>query len=164
MFCEYIRLHKRKDLLNYPIKDGRTALFVAASLGDVQSAHELLRSGASASISRSDGATALYVAAASGHIAVTTLLLGYHADTEKATGTDGSTPLFVACQNGHHKVVKTLLAQGADANKPTHAGATPMLVAALKGHFDILTLLIENGGKIGGRDVDPARVVVETHM
>lgn len=62
-----------------------------------------------------------------------------------------ATPLVLAITNGEYDVVKKFIEYGADVNEMTN-GMTPLMYAARYNKVEIITLLIENGAKIGIKD------------
>ena len=94
--------------VNAALKDGRTALFLAAIKGHSDIVRALLEKNADPDKATSEGTTPLFIAAQKGHSEVVKILLEMGADPNKAAA-KGFTPLFIATENRHIKVVKALL-------------------------------------------------------
>ncbi|MEU4092198.1 ankyrin repeat domain-containing protein [Streptomyces sp. NPDC026673] len=116
----------------------------AARRGDLRTAGELLRRGASPEHADPDGTTPLYAAAVDGAPAVAALLLaaGARPDTESGHGDEG-TPLCAAACWGDTETVRQLLAHGADPGlREDHgAGLTPLEWAERGPHPETAELL-----------------------
>ena len=125
LFIEYLRSVARlSTTIDTAIKEGRTALFVAAADGNQQCV-ELLTEGC-ADVDRartSDGMTPLSIACARGHVEVAKFLVANGATVDQAD-TDGVTPLAFACNKGHVEVAKFLVANGATVDKADTNGVT----------------------------------------
>lgn len=63
----------------------------------------------------------------------------------------GATALYSASQRGRVRIVRVLLEAGANPNATYRRGFTPLDVARRQGHDAIAALLIEHGGRTGGR-------------
>lgn len=98
--------------LNHRIKNGDTALMIAAWKENVEAARALIAKGAFAN---QHGWTALHYAAAKGNSEIVQLLLDKRADINARSPTH-ITPMMMAARNGHIYTVKLLLDRGADAS------------------------------------------------
>ncbi|KAL8234928.1 hypothetical protein R6Q59_021028 [Mikania micrantha] len=152
--------------------NGRTALHIAASQGNINCVLLLLDHGADPNSRDSEGNVPLWEAILGNHESVTTILKDNGAtlfsgdvgqfsciaaeqnklDTLKqiinhggditTPKTNGSTALHVAVCEGSIEMVKFLLTQGADIDKTDDHGWTPRDLADQQGHHDIRKLFL----------------------
>ena len=126
--------------------NGETALLLACSYRQQDSAKILLEAGSNPNIADNDGITSLQ-AAVDGRCRKTTLqvLIEYGADID-AKRSDGENSLLRACRTGQSESVKFLLEAGADVNNPQPNGNT-ILHAAVDGGCskEALQTIIQNG-------------------
>lgn len=105
--------------------EGRTPLFLAASLG---SGHTIVRllldHGADPNLSLANGRTPLMAAAARGDVEALRLLLDAKANVHAKDGA-GDTALMLAATDGNPQAVRLLLERGADARARTKSGTRP---------------------------------------
>ena len=100
-FVDFLQEHQRADDLNtVRIAEGRTALYVAATFGRLQTVTRLLDAGADHRLARTYGHSPLFIASHEGNTAVVLLLTEKGANVNQARN-DGATPLFIACWKGH---------------------------------------------------------------
>jgi len=122
-------------------------LLASCKSGDLQSAMDLLRAGASANASDQSGSI-LHYACQYGALALVKLLLAQGANKEALTQED-ATPLYIAAQYGHKDVVKVLVDKGAEIDAQTQGpGLTPLHLAEWKGHKEVVEVLVAKGAKI----------------
>jgi ankyrin repeat protein len=121
-------------------------LFIAAQVGDVNLAINLLALRADVDAVHKVGVTALYIAAQNGHLALVELLLKNGADPE-IKFSNGMTPLINAAFNGKADVVQMLIDYGADIEAKI-GNATVLHIAAQNGQRQIVKLLLENGASL----------------
>ncbi|KAK3263835.1 hypothetical protein CYMTET_27385, partial [Cymbomonas tetramitiformis] len=94
--------------------DGKSALMVACSSGNIPVVTRLLQHGASVDLAANDGSTALTLAASEGLVQVAKLLLEAGASCEgDGEGTLWRPPLASAVVGGHGELAKLLLSKGA---------------------------------------------------
>lgn len=133
-------------LAGEPAPDGFTPLVLAAWLGHVELAAELLRRGADPNqpARNPTAMTPLHAAAASpddgAALALAKLLLRHGAALEDI-GAGGFTALHLAASQGHRDLVELLLESGAEADAPSDTDATAAEIAAERGFNDIVLLL-----------------------
>jgi ankyrin repeat protein len=131
---------------------GRTALSIAAEIGDIEAVQRLLKKGAGLEVADEDGYTPLLWAASNGHEATVRLLLGAGARADAADQRYGRTPLSWAASKGHETVVRLLLERGAEVDAADNSRRTPLSWAASRGQEATVLLLIENGADIESCD------------
>lgn len=126
---------------------GRTALQVAAYLGQVELVQLLLQAGAGLDLPDDEGSTALHYAALGNQPDVARLLLsaGCGADVINSAR---SSALHVAVQRGFLEVVRVLCEQGCDVNLPDAHADTPLhsAISAGSGANGIVEVLTEVPG------------------
>ncbi|KAK4209227.1 ankyrin repeat-containing domain protein [Rhypophila decipiens] len=130
---------------------GRTALHLAAQLGNAEIAGLLVHEGKSDIESQDDSKiTPLYLACLYGHHAVAKELLLLGADPNMGLTTENPdkmwTPLIVAAEGGFHTCTKLLIENkvSIDLNGPTTDG-TALRHAVIKGQAESCELLLEGG-------------------
>jgi uncharacterized protein len=149
------------DLLNFfisqgagqPLKEEQAqALVAAVKAGDVETARQLLDTGASASQRDELYIPVLFWAAASGNEALLELLLDRGAPPDDF-GLAGYTPLAAAARFGHTETASRLLAHHSQANAagPPYR-ITPLMCAAMGGHVGLARLLLLSGAEIDRQD------------
>ncbi|RFU32974.1 hypothetical protein B7463_g3376, partial [Scytalidium lignicola] len=140
------RLHKVVDKKD---PNGRTALYIAASLGHEAVVRLLLKHGADVNIKviENGGHTALYDAAFAGNERIVQLLAEHGADVN-AEVDGGQTALYDAAFLGHKEVVRVLLDYGADINTTDTYGQTALFMAASVGHTAVVQLLVDRGADV----------------
>lgn len=136
--------------------DGSTPLMYAALYGDLDSAGQLLQSGADPNLQNEAGATALMWATDS--LEMVSELVEHGADVN-AKSRDSRTPLLVASGRfGAAPVVKFLLDRGANpsAHSPGLGGVmTPLAEAAYAGDETVLRMLLARGADVKGAGPNP---------
>ncbi|WP_338477023.1 ankyrin repeat domain-containing protein [Wolbachia endosymbiont (group A) of Nomada hirtipes] len=173
---EHNRLEILKYLVEYKDRDGRTQLYFAAEIGDLDKARFLLENGANIEAKNGEyQATALHAAVINNKLNVVQLLLGNGADIE-AEDKDGWKPLHCAATfDWAFNIVEVLVEKGANINAKNNEDKTPLEVAneynqskmvnflvnkrdqhgcmllhyaAREGNLDLIKLLIINGAEI----------------
>ena len=121
--------------------------FEAATVGDVETLHDLLHEDAALLDARSpDDATALHFAAFFAQPETARLLVDHGADLHAVSPTFGSvTPLHSAAAGGSAEIVHVLLAAGADANARQNLGFTALHAAAQNGDAGMARDLLDHG-------------------
>ena len=106
-------------------KSGKTALMMAASIGDCSVLRLLAERGASLSLRDSEhGWTALHFAAYSNHSSAVAILIECGCDVS-VVDTYGHSALHIACTNGNLDAIRVLMRAGADPSAEDRDGATP---------------------------------------
>ncbi|XP_031235642.1 E3 ubiquitin-protein ligase MIB2 isoform X5 [Mastomys coucha] len=126
---------------------GRTALQVAAYLGQVELVRLLLQARASMDLPDDEGNTALHYTAMGNQPEATRVLLSAGCGVDAQNGTR-STALHVAVQRGFLEVVKILCERGCDVNLPDAHADTPLhsAISAGAGASSIVEVLTEVPG------------------
>ncbi|KAM4872488.1 E3 ubiquitin-protein ligase MIB2 isoform 4-T5 [Thomomys bottae] len=126
---------------------GRTALQVAAYLGQVELVRLLLQARAGTDLLDEEGNTALHYAALGNQPEAARLLLSAGCGVDALNSTR-STALHVAVQRGFLEVVKTLCEHGCDVNLPDAHADTPLhsAISAGPGASGIVQVLTEAPG------------------
>jgi ankyrin repeat protein len=111
-------------------KQGRTALYHAAEMGQEEMVTFLLSQGAQTDIKGFRAVTILMRAAEMGRVSMVKILVQHmggqgldEIDYKKRTA------LYYAARNGHEGIVRTLLLAGADPTITNHRGRTPWAIA-----------------------------------
>ncbi|XP_052100819.1 ankyrin repeat and death domain-containing protein 1A-like isoform X7 [Mytilus californianus] len=132
-------------------KSDRTALFLAAEEGHIESVMRLIDMRCDVTIRDKEGETAVHVAARKGHhhVVKRLLMIGALVDDRDV---DGRTALHVAADNGHADVVDVLLEFNAGADTETIKGMTPLHFAATNGHDEVVMTIIKNGANIDAQN------------
>jgi ankyrin repeat protein len=140
-------LIKHGHNVNEPLRNGRTALHVAAAHGQSEIVRILLDHGAYAKPSNEMVPSALFLACHHGHPHVVDILLR----RAKAVPPDDCYPkgddtaLSRAASRGHERIVRLLVSAGADVNQRTGTSATALMRAAAQGHASIVAYLVDHG-------------------
>lgn len=103
--------------------EGRCALHLAASQGNVEVLEVLLEAKAVVDCQDSEGRTPLHVAVSHGQVGAVTALARHGASLEMRDAM-GNSPLFTAVQGGQQAVVAVLLDAGASASARVSGGET----------------------------------------
>ncbi|CZR70159.1 uncharacterized protein PAC_20060 [Phialocephala subalpina] len=119
------------------IKDGNTALHLAAQAGKEAVLRELVDGGANIDAQNKDGNTALHLAAQAGEEAVLRELVDGGADID-VQNKDGNTALHLAAQAGKEVVLRELVDGGADIDAQNKDGNTALHLAAQTGEEAVL--------------------------
>lgn len=121
--------------------------FEAATVGDVETLHDLLHEDPAVLDARSpDDATALHFAAFFAQPETARLLVDHGADLHAVSPTFGSvTPLHSAAAGGSAEIVHVLLAAGADANARQNLGFKALHAAAQNNDAAMARDLLDHG-------------------
>jgi len=125
---------------------GRTALHIAAVMGHLSCALQLLALDADLSRKDNYGYTPLHCAAISGNLRCLKEFLDRGADF-RSMDRNGWTPLNFSARYGHATCVRELVARGADVKKATIYGWTPLHQSAFSGHLNCVKALCESWSK-----------------
>ena len=125
----------------------QTTLMVASVIGSSRVVRDLLRQGASVSVTDSDGYTALHHSVDHKHLAVSKDLIEAGADLEARPGgfmVDGiyGTPLHVAATKGFYQGMVALIDAGANVDSRLDDGAAPLFLAAKDGRLEAVRVLL----------------------
>ncbi|KAF4653546.1 hypothetical protein FOL47_010471, partial [Perkinsus chesapeaki] len=139
-----------KGSINGKDTDGRSALYLAASNGDLDMAKCILALGADKTQmadSTANGMTPLWIAACGGHSSFVSWLLKSISSDSAVNQVDsrGATPLYIAVENGHLEVVEILLEHGADVNRTPYQTCSPTVRACVEGNLVMLQALMKTG-------------------
>ena len=124
--------------------EGRTALLLAARLGDTAEIERLIADGADPEERDRRGRTALIHAASQGEDDAVAMLLEAGANTG-AQCDAGHTALAHAAIGGHPGAVKGLSEGGAAVDEADYQGWTPLMHAARRGWAGVVDVLLEQG-------------------
>lgn len=120
---------------------GKTALSIAASLGNGPIAQQLLENG---KVTKFEKTKALHIATQFGYFALVKLLLEHGAGTD-AVSRNKITPLAQATSDGKIEFVQLLLEHGADPNSFDDCWNSALHRAAQKGSEELVQLLLKYG-------------------
>jgi len=123
--------------IEHEVRNGDTAIMIAAFKGNLPAVRALLEKGAE--INR-PGWTALHYAAASGSTELVALLLDRSAYID-AESPNKTTPLMMAAWQGHADAVRLLLEEGADPRPKNLRGMTATDFARVANRQDIADLI-----------------------
>ena len=133
--------------------DGRTPLYMAASMGNAGSLVKLLlQTGANPSLATANGMTPLMAAAVRGDVEALTGLVDQKADVNTKNGA-GETALMFAATNGSPAAVGFLLDHGADATIRSKRSETALGNAATAGVEDTVRVLLGHGADVNTRNI-----------
>jgi ankyrin repeat protein len=124
----------------------------AAARGDREAVKALLKKAADVNAAQGDGMTALHWAAMNGDADLVQMLIVAGANVRATTRLGTYTPLYLASQHGHAPVIQALVTAGADVKAGTPNGTTPLMVAAASGELEAVTVLVDNGAEVNGKD------------
>jgi ankyrin repeat protein len=133
--------------------DGRTPLYLAATLGN---GHAILRllleHGADPNLKIANGRTPLMAAAVRGDEVALQLLIAAKA-TIDAKDNAGETALMLASTRGSVAAVRLLLAHGADPRATTKRNETALGNAGTSGNEAVVRLLLAHGAEVNTRNL-----------
>jgi ankyrin repeat protein len=141
--------------VNQPDDKGKTPLYIAAHMGDLEVARVLIEAQANVDQPTKWGSTPLWIAAMNGHLEVVRMLIRAGADVNQSNK-KGQTPLIVAIGKGHLSVVRMLIEEGANINKSDGYIFAPLSLAAALGQLEVANELIEAGADVNQPDKDGA--------
>lgn len=120
--------------------EGKSPLHIAAQLGSVDIADQLLKRGAKINLKLQNGQTALHWAAQNNRTSVITLLLKNKASID-TQDEDGNTPLMLAARSKSKEAVQLLLSKNAAKNLRNKSGETAQTIAMTKKYTEISSIL-----------------------
>jgi ankyrin repeat protein/mono/diheme cytochrome c family protein len=133
--------------------EGRTPLFLAASMGSPQpTVTMLLEHGGDPALATTNGQTPLMAAAARANFELIGLLLDRKVDVNAKNGA-GETALMFAASSGNARAVKVLLERGADARVRSKRSETALGNAATAGVEDSVRLLLQHGAEVNVQNI-----------
>jgi len=143
-------------MINSVDSEGQTKLHVAAALGDVAKAAQLLKDGIDIDVQDKNGWTALHCAAYSRHKNVFTLLLQQDRIGVTLKNESGSTALHYFARNFYSSVyneeqeglIAKLIKKGANVNVKNLNGETPLHYACWNNNMSIVKALLDKGADI----------------
>ncbi|KAJ5275259.1 hypothetical protein N7505_003804 [Penicillium chrysogenum] len=121
-------------------RQGRTALSLAAELGNWDAVRQVLEKGANPNSYDIDGRTAVFLAACQQDATVLTLLLPSGISTFERDRY-GRTPLHAAANRGHSECVRALLDAGIDCEVKDNFGRTALSDALTRGRNDVANII-----------------------
>ena len=130
---------------------GKTPLFLAAAIGDVELLQLLLDHGATVDNRNRRFETALFIAAKNGHAPAVDLLLKHGADAKIVMPMGGSI-VCAAVDSGNIAIVEKILAAGATIAATKQAG-WPALICAVAGKVEMLEYLVGKGANVNDPDL-----------
>lgn len=125
---------------------GNTALHIAARLGRIECAKEMLKDSRVVGLinnANKNKMTALHLACKAGYMNVVRLLVDNRASLNLCDN-KGASPLLVAVEAGAEDLVSLLLSSGASPTTAKSSGATGFHAAARRGHTNIISLLLSS--------------------
>ncbi len=133
--------------------EGRTPLFLAASMGgNQQTVKLLLEHGADPTLPTANGQTPLMAAAARGNLELVRLLVDRKVDVNAKNGA-GDTALMFAASSGSARIVALLLERGADARVRSKRNETALGNAATTGVEESVRLLLDHGAEVNVQNI-----------
>ena len=135
--------------------DGRTAMHEAAKHGPAEMIDTLIDAKADISACSKDGTRPLHEAAEHDNVEAISALLDAKVDMDVRNDL-GQTPLHRAQLALYPLPAQVLLAAGANVNALDNRDEIPLHWAARDGTDEMVTLLVEEGGAIGARNIDGA--------
>ncbi|CAI2162259.1 14518_t:CDS:2 [Funneliformis geosporum] len=129
------------DLQN---NDGESALYQAASLGNVEVVNILMNANANIESSNRENITPLIIAAYNGHADVCRELIDHGYANVNFQDSSSKTALLLASYEGHVETAKVLLARGASVYNSDKYGWTALMLAAFSNRVEMCRLLLEH--------------------
>lgn len=146
-------LLSRGAAINTKQVEGRTPLYIAASMGNAASLVTLLlENGANPSLATANGMTPLMAASVRGDVAVIKQLVNNGVDVNIRNGA-GETALMFGATNGSPEVVGFLLDHGADATIKSKRSETALGNAGTSGNEETVRMLLAHGAEVNTRNV-----------
>eukprot|EP00903_Cladosiphon_okamuranus_P006954 g6768.t1 len=134
------------------LREGLTALHVAAASDRVEAIGVLTKAGCSLDLADRSGGTPLHACVVNNSCAAIAALATTGADLNKANA-EGNTPLHVASSSPSRLgAVKALLTAGVDTGARNNEDTSALDLAAKAGHVAVLQALIEGGADVNSED------------
>lgn len=140
--------HEQLDV-NIISAEGKTALTIAVSIGDINIIKELVNRGADINFQNLEGVSILRLAVMGGKHDVVEFLLQNGADVNNVSSVDGDTALHCAAEYDNANIVNLLLDNGAKINTTNKEGDTPLHRACLNNGFNATEYLVARGADKG---------------
>ena len=143
-------LLKRGANIEAAIRDGRTAVHVAAITGQLLAVKYLLEKGAQGTATSDRRWLPLHDACFKGHVNIARFLLEQHPHTVNATTSESSghwTPLHMAAQSGSVDCIELLLQYGANIETVTSDGRMSLSIAADNRQLFAMECLLAKGAQ-----------------
>jgi ankyrin repeat protein len=135
---------KYRAAVDASMKQGESALHLAAGIGNHQCASMLIAAKADVNKKTSQGRTPLLLACLKGQPVCVRMLLAHGADTECELQT-GERALHLATSANNHECVDALLHAQANPSHPNKNGCTALHTAALHGYHEVCMLRYAHG-------------------
>ncbi|HKB10793.1 MAG TPA: ankyrin repeat domain-containing protein, partial [Vicinamibacterales bacterium] len=146
-------LLSRGAAINAKQVEGRTSLYIAASMGQGASLVKLLlENGANPALATANGMTPLMAASVRGDVEAMTLLVDKNADVNTRNGA-GETALMFAATNGSRAAVKFLIDHGADAKATSKRSETALGNASTSGVEETVRMLLDQHADVNSRNI-----------
>jgi ankyrin repeat protein len=143
----------RGAAINAKQVEGRTPLYIAASMGQGASLVKLLlNDGANPSLATANGMTPLMAASVRGDVETMKLLVDKNADVNTKNGA-GETALMFAATNGSSAAVRFLIDHGADAKAKSKRGETALGNAGTSGVEETVRALLDQHADVNSRNI-----------
>ena len=133
-------------------KQGKTALHVSCSLGNLSAIQLLIRGKANPSIQDKKGNTPLHCAVlANPSVKIVEYLIEEGADIN-SQNIRGYTPLLLAISSGYEDVAHFLIDSGTDVELRSHDGKTALMLAAINGFVELTKKLLGKDANVWAKD------------
>jgi ankyrin repeat protein len=143
------------DSMTAKLIDGRTALHLAASTGNLPVFNLLLENGADTDVKNDVGETPLNYAVYYGSEPIVQLLLQQSLQEVKTRANDGESLLHYAVRGGHLSMMDLLLmTEPTLLEEDDNNGRTALFLAVFLGKKDIIEFLLHHGCQITLRDIN----------
>ena len=129
------------------LKEGKTALFHAATNNHTRCVECLLKTGADMYVANRHGSLVLNAVSYTGYKRCVELLIEHGADVNRPD-VNGTTPLMSAASSGHISVMQKLLEAGASVNVRDANGSNVLFAAMRSDSNDCVKFLLKSGAYI----------------
>ena len=143
----------KEAFINMERDDKKTALLLAAEMGNFEVIGQLICNGADIHSRSKDRKSALHLAVLSGNENSVRLLLERGISVDM-TDEDGRMPLHDAVENGRSNIVEILLSSNAPIGHRDYQGYTPFLLAARNNNYSLVETLLQRGADALDQDLD----------
>ena len=132
-----------------------TCLYRCLIFGQLESAEQLVRSGADVNLFDVGGSTALWHAVDSNNTEMTKLILSVpECDVNAVDSVVQMAPLHVAAIHGNLENIKCLIRKSAIIDAPQLGGSTPLKHVCKSGNIEGVKMLLQHGADVNKRDCD----------